>query len=104
MKDQGHHLHLEDHPRTLELLGALVGHRGDRDRLGYTPTEHGAWVDWEALTTGVLSSTEVATVRIAQGCATLERAGGLPPRLADTVVATVIAVAGGARRVERHDP
>jgi hypothetical protein len=97
MEGQGRHLHLDDYPKTLELLGALVGQRGDRDRLGYTPTEHGAWVDWEALTTGVLSSTEVATVRIAQGCATLERAGGLPTRLADAVVATVEAVAGVRR-------
>lgn len=98
MEGQGQHLHLDDYPRTLELLGALVGQRGDRDRLGYTATEHGAWVDWDSLTTSVLSSTEVAAVRIAQGCATLERAGGLPPRLADVVKATVEAVAGGGRR------
>jgi hypothetical protein len=36
-----------------------------------------------------LSSTEVATVHIARGCAVLERAGGVSPRLGD-VVADVV--------------
>lgn len=75
------HLHALDHPATLRLLDELLGRRGDRVQLGYQPTEHGAWVDWERLCTALLS-TEVATVRIARGGATIERAGGLPPCLA----------------------
>jgi hypothetical protein len=91
-------LHLDDYPYTLELLGALVGHRDDRDELGYAPTEHGANVDWERLTTSsMLSTTERAMAQIARGCATLERAGGAPPALAPVVITTVAAVARGAR-------
>lgn len=66
----------------MRLLAALLGRRRDDDRLGYFPTEHGALVDWEALLTDApLSSTEVAAGFIARGCATLERAGGLPDDL-----------------------
>ena len=45
------------------------------------------------MTAGPLSSTEVAIVHIARGCATLERAGGVPPRLAAVVTEVVRAVA-----------
>lgn len=83
------HLHLDDYPETLRLLGALLERRSDREDLGYTVTEHGAFVDWERLSSGTLSSTEVATVHIARGCAVLERAGGVPPRLGDVVVDVV---------------
>ena len=86
------HLHIEDHPETLRLLGELVGERGHAN-LGYQATEGGAFVDWERLAAGPLSSTEVATVHIARGCATLERAGGLPPRLTHVVLQVVRAVA-----------
>ena len=90
MSDERQHLHLDDYPNTLRLLAELLGHR---EELGYGPTEHGAWVDWEALSDGKLSSTERAAVHIARGCATLERHGGLPPRLRSVVVETVGAVA-----------
>lgn len=90
------HLHLDDYPQTLRLLRALAGDRDDRDELGYTPTEHGAFVDWDLLTTTYkLSTTEKATAQIAQGCATLERAGGASPQLAGLLVGVVTAVAQG---------
>lgn len=90
-------LHVEDYPKTLHLLAELLGRRTDRDRLGYWPDELGAMVDWEHLTNEApLSSTEIATVRIARGCATLERAGGLPAHLGD-VVADVVATTAQER-------
>ena len=60
---------MDDYPDTLRLLSALLGHRTDREDLGYQPTEFGAFVDWDRLATGKLSSTEIGTVRIAHGCA-----------------------------------
>ncbi len=89
---EGQHLHLDDYPQTLRLLAALVGRRVDKERLGYSATEHGAIVDWERMVTGPLSSTEVATVHIARGCSILERAGGLPQHLAGVVTEVVQAV------------
>ena len=41
-------------------------------------------LDWEAMTPGALSSTEIAVVHT-RGCAILERGGGLPPHLAAVV-------------------
>jgi len=59
MSEIGEHYHLDDYPAMLRLLSQLLGHRSDRDddRQGYRPTEHGAFVDWDRLTTGHLSST-----------------------------------------------
>lgn len=102
------HLHGDDYPHTLRLLAALVGGRADHNLLaaaigepaediGYRVTAEGAWVDWERLAGGKFSSTEVAAIRIAWGCATLERAGGLPPRLAGIVAEVVDQVSGAAR-------
>lgn len=86
------HLHLDDYPEALRLLGRLLSRRTDHERLGYLATEHGAWVDWQRLTTTApLSSTEVAAVHIARGCAGLERAGGAGP-LAEVVADVVRAV------------
>lgn len=99
----GHHLHVDDCPQTLQLVAALVGHRADSEELGYVATEHGAWIDWDQLAAGRLSSTEIATVHIARGCAALERAGGLPGRLAGRVIDTVNDVAVG-RRPPRPGP
>lgn len=45
---------------------------------GYELTDFGAWVDWDLLTGSWLSSTEVAAIHIARGCATAERNGELP--------------------------
>jgi hypothetical protein len=64
--ETGRHLHLDDYPQTLRLLRAVLGHRSDREDLGYTVTEHGAYVDWDRLTSGPLSSTEVAVILGAQ--------------------------------------
>ena len=83
------HLHGNDHPHTLRLLAALLGRRTDHHRLGYEPTHTGAYVDWDQLVDAPLSSTQVATVRIARACATIERAGGLPPELGNAVVDAV---------------
>ncbi|HET7487961.1 MAG TPA: hypothetical protein VFJ85_08535 [Acidimicrobiales bacterium] len=92
------HLHAGDHPHTLALLEALVGRRADAASLGFERTEAGAFVDWEQLTGGPLSSTEVACVHLARGCAVLERAGGLPPHLVAAATEALAAVAGPARR------
>jgi hypothetical protein len=85
------HLHLEDYPETLRLLSTLLDRRRDYERLGYRPTEHGAWVDWGHLTVEApLSSTQIATVHIARGCAGLERARGAGP-LAQAIIEAVTA-------------
>jgi hypothetical protein len=85
------HLHRDDVPDTLALLGFLLG---DQSTLpaGYDPDETGANVDWDLLVSGEswLSTTEKAVVRIAHGCAILERhGGGLPLELRWQVRATV---------------
>ena len=87
-------LHRADYPHTLRLLEELLGHRQDREELGYSAEEDGAEVDWEVLTStdATVSSTEHAVLLIAQGCSILERHGGLPPRLGSTVAAVVEAV------------
>jgi len=74
------HLHLDDYPDTLQLLAELVNGRSAEEWrcVGYESTEHGAWVDWDALADSWLSSTEKAIVYIARGCATLERAPAVP--------------------------
>ena len=88
------HLHAHDHPATLSLLHRHLGHRADRVTLGFEPMSQGAWVDWDRLASGPLSSTEVALTRIARGCATIERAGGLPAALAGAAAWTVAEVTG----------
>ena len=85
------HLHRDDVPDTLALLGALLG---DRSALpaGYGPGETGADVDWDLLASAEswLSTTEKAVVHIAHGCAILERhGGGLPVELRWQVQAAV---------------
>lgn len=87
------HLHHDDVPATLAILADLLDHRSALPE-GYEPTKSGAWVDWEALCRSWLSSTEVAAVRIAQGCALAERHVGLPLSVAGAVRETV-------RRVDR---
>jgi hypothetical protein len=78
------HLHHDDVPATLAILADLLDHRSTLPD-GYELTEHGAWVDWEALGRSWLSSTEVAAVHIARGCAIAERHGGLPLSVAGAV-------------------
>ena len=73
------HLHRDDTPLTLRLLDGLLGHRHDRAEVGYRPDQWGAEVDWDQLTSGVLSTSEVAVVHIAHGCAIAERHGGPLP-------------------------
>jgi hypothetical protein len=70
-------LHRADTPLCLAILASLLDPRQD-PVAGYEPHAWGADVDWELLTTGVLSRTEVATVHIARGCAIGEPHGGLP--------------------------
>lgn len=72
------HLHRLDHPLTLRILSKLLDHRS-RLPAGYERSDEGAWIDWDALAGSYLSSTEVAVVHIARGCAIAERHGGLPP-------------------------
>jgi hypothetical protein len=84
------HLHLDDTPATLAILAALLGHRADRQELGYIADEYGADVDWDRLTNGKLSTTEVATIHIARGCAIVERhGGGLPHQVRAAVRAAI---------------
>ena len=78
------HLRHDDVPATLAILCDLLDHRSTLPD-GYELTEHGAWVDWEALGRSWLSSTEVAAVHIARGCAIAERHGGLPLSVAGAV-------------------
>jgi hypothetical protein len=83
------HLHRDDVPDTLALLGALLGDRSTAVP-GYTVDETGADVDWDVLLEGWLSTTEKAVVHIAHGCAILERhGGGLPLELRSQVRAAV---------------
>ena len=84
------HLHLDDHPQSLAVLGVLFAHRVDRAvETGYEPTEHGAWVDWDALETSWLSSTERAAVVVARGIAVAEGHGGWSPALHQALVDAV---------------
>lgn len=92
MNERGQHLHVDDYPNTLRLLAELLESRTDRASLGYSPMEHGAWVDWDGLISGVLSSTQKAVVHVARGRAVLERHGGTPPHIAGTLREVVDAV------------
>ena len=58
------HLHHDDVPDTLALLGALLGDRST-EVPGYSLDARGADVDWDLLLEGWLSTTEKAVVRIA---------------------------------------
>lgn len=81
------HLHLDDCPQALAVLAALFARRVERAaEIGYEPTEHGAWVDWQALEQSWLSSTERAAVVVARGIAMAERQGGWPPNLRQALV------------------
>lgn len=88
------HLHMEDHPATLQLLSELRNGRRAEDwaLIGYEATEHGAWVDWDKLLDSWLSSTEKALVHIARGCAVLEHSGGPSPRMIEPLRRTINAV------------
>ncbi len=92
--DSGQHLHHDDTPAALAILSDLLDHRAGFPE-GYEPTEHGAWVDWDALAGSWLSSTEVAAVHIARGCAIDERHGGLGFEVAGSVRAAVEELTGG---------
>lgn len=91
------HLHRLDHPLTLRILSKLLDHRS-RMPAGYERSDLGAWVDWDALAGSYLSSTEVAVVHIARGCAIAERHGGLPPGTVHPVQQAIDRLTG--RRVE----
>jgi hypothetical protein len=64
------------------MINALVGRRRDAAELGYEPTEYGAFIDFDALTTGKLSTSERHVARATWGLAGLEsHGGGLPAGL-----------------------
>jgi hypothetical protein len=93
------HLHRDDAPLTLRLLDGLFGHRHDRAEIGYRPDQWGAVVDWDRLTGGVLSTSEVAVVHMARGCAIAERHGGpLPPSVRGPLRAAINDLAPGNDR------
>ena len=87
------HLHADDYPVALVVLAEVVAARRvdpvGLAGIGYEPSEYGVWVDWDALGSSWLSSTERAAVIVARGIAAAERQGGWPPRvrrvLADAV-------------------
>jgi len=84
------HLHLDDCPQALSVLSTLLAHRADRAvEIGYEATEHGAWVDWNALEHSWLSTTERAAVVVAHGLAMAERQGGWAPQLHQAIVTAV---------------
>jgi len=88
------HLHRDDAPSSLAILADLFDHRASFPA-GYEPTECGAWVDWDALGRSWLSSTEMAAVHIARGCAIAERRGGLPFEVAGSVRAGLVELTAG---------
>jgi len=76
------HLHADDHPQALAVLKTLFAGRADAaSAIGYEPSGHGVWVDWDRLERSWLSSTERAAVVVPRGVAAAERHGGWPPRL-----------------------
>jgi hypothetical protein len=84
------HLHADDYPTTLAVLvDVLQARRRDPVGLtgiGYEPSEHGVWVDWDRLEHSWLSSTEGAAVIVARGIAAAERQGGWPTRLRQALI------------------
>jgi len=88
------HLHRDDVPSALSILSDLLDHRASFPD-GYEPSECGAWVDWDGLALSRLSSTEMAAVHIARGCAIAERHGGLPLEVAGSVRVAVEELTGG---------
>ena len=69
------HLHTDDYPLTIKILTELLAHRAVS---GFIPWSSGADVDWLALESCGLSTTERATVEIAHGISSIERCGGFP--------------------------
>jgi hypothetical protein len=91
------HLHLDDTPKALAVLDALLGQRGPA-LPGYVPDEWGADVERELLADSHLSTSEKATVHIARGCSVIEaHGGGLPSRARPEVLAATRALAGSER-------
>jgi len=101
------HLHYDDAPSALAILADVVDHRANFPA-GYEPTECGAWVDWDALGRSWLSSTEMAAVHIARGCAIAEHHRGLPFEVASSVRAALVELTAGweatANPVDIDDP
>lgn len=81
-------LHRADAPASLALLDQVCSSRP----AGWEPTEVGAVVDWDALASSHLSTTERAVVQIARGVAALEEHGGGAGRLSRAVHDAVEAV------------
>jgi hypothetical protein len=97
------HLDVQACPDTVRLLETLFNAqlRDDPDglaALGFERTPRGVWVDWNRLADSDLAPGDKAIVRIAHGCAVLERTGGIRPSLGRVLLDTVSAVA------KVHDP
>lgn len=90
------HLHRDDCPAALGLVAAVCNRPQPPD--GFELTEYGAWVDWDALASSFLSTTEKAALRVAEGLATAERAGGFG-RYAGNVENAVVGVLVDTRGV-----
>ncbi|MHB8293914.1 MAG: hypothetical protein ACYDH5_04685 [Acidimicrobiales bacterium] len=84
----------DDTPSALAILADLLDHR-DPPPAGWEPTSEGAWVDWDALGSSQLSSSEVAALNIARGCALAERHGGLPFAVAAPIHEAIEELTGG---------
>lgn len=88
------HLHRDDTPSALWILSDLLDHRASFPA-GYEASGSGAWVDWDALGRSWLSSTEIAAVHIAWGCAIAEHHGGLPLEVAGTLRSAIEELTAG---------
>lgn len=106
-QQESRHYHLDDYPLTLDVLAAVAQGR-DLSAIGYEPTEFGAEVNWDRLAHSWLSTTEKATVAIAQGVALAEWEGNLPDRVVPAVNRAVAELtkrlapeSGGDRSTER---
>lgn len=83
------HIHENDAPKALDLLFQWAPGRAGFER---TPT--GAFVDWDELIPGTLSTSETAVAYITRGVAILEaHGGGVPARMRRAVNDAIEAVA-----------
>lgn len=78
-----HGLHTIDCPNVVQLVNDVCD-RATPPK-GYTKTDFGCTVDWEALESSYLSSTELYTLRLARVLYDLQTAGGAPPRYREQI-------------------
>lgn len=98
-------LHRDDTPGALAILHTLLGAREDHEFIGYAPDAWGAEVDWARLGSGVLSTTELAVIHIAHGCALVEaHGGGLPRSVRHAVRIGLDELTGPDTAARHHEP